>query len=320
VSATPAIRIEGLRKSFGEVRAVNDVSFEIPAGQVVGFIGANGAGKTTTMRMMASLDHPDEGRIEICGHDVVQHPGFIRRHVGWMPDAYGTYEAMTVWEYLDFFARAYGFHGAEGRARVDEVMAFTDLAAIADRPMNGLSKGMAQRLCLGRTLLNDPDVLILDEPAAGLDPKARIDFKRLVRLLGEQGKTLFISSHILTELEEMCDAMLFIDRGTLVHHGSSASLKRREGMPVLVRVGIDGPPERLTEWVSLHPGVEVYDTDRQGVRVRVESGDPAHLAELLRAMVRAELPVTEFHREDVRLEDVFVDILNRSAPGDRHVE
>ena len=239
------IRVGGLSKSFGSLKAVNALSFEVTAGQVLGFIGANGAGKTTAMRIMCTLDLPDEGFVEICGCNVMENPAKARRCLGWMPDAYGSYNAVSVWEYLDFFGRAYGFRGVDLKRRVDEVMAFTALDIIAEQPAAKLSKGQKQRLCLGRTLIPDPEVLILDEPAAGLDPKARIEFKNLVRLLAETGKTLFISSHILSELEEMCDSLLFIDEGSLVHHGSSENLKQREGAPVLVRIGLDASLDPL---------------------------------------------------------------------------
>jgi len=314
----PAIRVLGLSKQFGTLRAVDGVSFDVAPGQVIGFIGANGAGKTTTMRMMATLEHPDDGVIEIDGVDVVQEPGVVRRKVGWMPDAYGTYDAMTVWEYLDFFVRAYGFHGVEAAQRVAEVMAFTDLESLRDRPMNALSKGMNQRLCLARTLLPDPGVLILDEPAAGLDPKARIEFKQLVRLLAKEGKTLFISSHILSELEEMCDSMLFIDQGKIVHHGTAESLKRRDGMPVLVRVEVDGPVESLLQWAELFPDVEVYDSAKNSVRLRVLEGKPDHLHDVLKVLLREGFRVTDYHRETVKLEDAFVDILTKVGEGADH--
>ena len=195
----PVIKVRDLERDFGDVKAVCGISFEIEVGRVVGFIGANGAGKTTTMRMMATLEMPTAGSIRICGYDVVNSPNEVRHRLGWMPDAYGTYDNTTVLEYLDFYGRAFGYQSAERRKRLEDVMEFADLSPIADRQMSTLSKGMAQRLCLGRTLIHDPAVLILDEPAAGLDPKARIEFKNLIRLLAARGKTIFISSHILTE-------------------------------------------------------------------------------------------------------------------------
>ena len=310
----PAVELRDVYRRFGRLEAVAGLSFEIEAGRVLGFIGANGAGKTTTMRMMATLDVPSAGSIHIAGFDAVNEPAEVRRQIGWMPDSYGAYRHVTVWEYLDFFARAYRFTGAERRRRVDEVMEFTELGEIAEREMATLSKGMSQRLCLGRALLHDPAVLILDEPAAGLDPKARIEFKRLVRLLAADGKTLFISSHILSELEEMCDALLFIDKGQVVHHGSAASLRQGpDGQGAIVSIVVAEELERLKEWAMLNPGLEVLEALKQGLRVRFASTEPAFLAERLRAMVQSGIPVVEFRREERRLEDAFVDVLSRTG-------
>ncbi len=307
------VEVRGLTKYFGKVAAVREVAFDIRRGQVMGFIGENGAGKTTTMRMMVTLEVQDGGSIRVEGYDSLWHPNEVRRRVGWMPDAYGAYDAMNVGEYMDFFARAHGFQGAERRRRVEEVMEFTELGALRDRPVRKLSKGQGQRLCLGRTLLPDPELLVLDEPAAGLDPKARIEFKNLVRLLAEQGKTFFISSHILSELEQMCDSMLFISGGKIVHHGSSESLKHREGHPVLVRVGLAGEAGGLGEWVGMQPGLVLCEEDRRGVRMRVEEASAERLARVLRDLLRDGFPVCEFHREELRLEDAFVDILNQGG-------
>jgi ABC-2 type transport system ATP-binding protein len=309
---SPTVEVRDLRRVFGEVIAVRGISFDIEAGQVLGFMGANGSGKTTTMRIMATLDMPDAGHVRIAGHDVMEHPQQVRRVLGWMPDSYGAYPAVTVYEYLDFHARACGFRGAARRRQVDELMEFTDLGELAERPMDSLSKGMGQRLCLGRALLHDPQVLLLDEPAAGLDPKARIDFKRLVRLLAEDGKTLFISSHILSELEEMCDALLFIDEGRVVHHGSSASLKESPEGGSLVEVRVAGDVARLREWALLRPGIEIIDSVRAGLRLRLAATAPEEVAAVLTALVGAGIPVIEFRHEGRRLEDAFVDVLEKA--------
>ena len=305
----PIISVRNLRRRFDNVLAVDDLSFDVPRGQVLGFIGANGAGKTTTMRMLVTLDLPDAGSILIDGIDAVQHPAEVRRIVGWMPDAYGAYDYMTVAEYLDFYARAFGYRGAERTARIRDVMDFTDLVPLAERPMNKLSKGMAQRLCLGRTLLHDPDIMILDEPAAGLDPKARVEFKHLVRLLAGQGKTLFISSHILSELEEMSDALLFIDQGRLVHHGAAENLKSTGDKVAVLCVEIDGDPAALAQWALMQPGLEVVETTKRGARLRVKESAPADLTKILRRLLADGINVTEFHRETIRLEDAFVNML-----------
>ena len=311
------VEVRELNRIFEKVHAVQDVSFDIHRGQIVGFIGANGAGKTTTMRIMATLDSPSSGSVTIGGEDVVQRPDRVRRLLGWMPDSYGTYASMTVFEYLDFFARAYGFKSTARRDRVQEVMDFADLTPLADRPMNKLSKGMGQRLCFGRMLLPDPEFMILDEPAAGLDPKARLEFKNLVRLLAERGKTLFISSHILSELGEMCDTMLFIDAGQLVYHGSAETLKRGTGTDAngdaqtVVDIVLAGPGEMLAQWASLNAGWSMLEEKRHGGRIALDSTDSMRLAAGLKKMVNDGLPVIEFHREERRLEDAFVDMIRK---------
>ncbi|MDB6120553.1 MAG: transporter ATP-binding protein [Verrucomicrobiaceae bacterium] len=319
------VRVNDVHRLFPNVYAVKGISFDIHRGQVVGFIGANGAGKTTTMRMMATLDVPSEGQIMIGNEDVVQRPDRVRRLVGWMPDNYGTYTHMTVLEYLDFFARAYGLKGKERANRVQEVMDFADLTPLADRMMNALSKGMGQRLCFGRMLLPDPEFLILDEPAAGLDPKARMEFKNLVRLLSQRGKTLFISSHILSELGEMCDTLLFIDAGKIVYHGGAESLRRggaANGEMVAERTVVDitvaGDPSALVEWASMNPGWSVIEQRRDGARLAMVGDDAQALAGGLRKMVMDGLAVTDFHREERRLEDAFVDMIKQQAARSAH--
>lgn len=307
------VKVRDLHRQFDNVHAVKGISFEIQRGQVVGFIGANGAGKTTTMRMMATLDVPNAGSIEIGGADVLQQPKEVRQLVGWMPDHYGTYASMTVFEYLDFFARAYGLRGKARTERVKEVMDFADLNPLADRLMNQLSKGMGQRLCFGRMLIPDPEFLILDEPAAGLDPKARLEFKNLVRLLAQRGKTLFISSHILSELGEMCDTMLFIDAGQIVYHGAAETLRRGEHRATerfVVEVRVLGGPESLVEWSQVNAGWTVLEQKRDGALLALEASEPEALAEGLKRMIQSGVQVVEFRREERRLEDAFVEMLN----------
>ncbi len=312
-AAEPLVQVRDLDRRFAQVHAVKGISFDILPGQVVGFIGANGAGKTTTMRMMATLERPNSGSIRIAGHSVHREPQAVRQVIGWMPDNYGTYANMNVFEYLDFFARAYGLCGAGRRARVEEILDFADLAPLAGRPVNKLSKGMGQRLCFGRMLLPDPQFLILDEPAAGLDPKARIEFKNLVAILARQGKTLFISSHILSELGEMCDTLLFIDAGRIVYHGAAEHLRRgspQQGVGVhVVDVNLVGDPGLLAEWVSMRPNLKMLDRRRDGARLEIAAEDESALAAVLKQMIGDGLPVVEFHRVERKLEDAFVDMV-----------
>lgn len=306
----PIIQVHNLSRFFGDVQAVSGVTFKVMPGQVVGFIGANGAGKTTTMRMMVTLEQPDSGWCTIAGYDVTRQPMEARRNIGWMPDAFSSHDHTTVLDYLDFHARALGFSGAERRNRVREVLEFTDLTPIVGRQMGQLSKGMGQRLCLGRTLLHDPPVLVLDEPAAGLDPKARVEFKHLVRLLAEEGKTLFISSHILSELEEMCDTMLFIHEGRIVHHGTAEALKGEADGSCVVVIEAPGYPASLPDWIRMHIEAELLESTGAEVRIRIPSGTNEHLAAILRRFISEGIPVTQFRREQVRLEDAFVKLLS----------
>ncbi len=308
-SADLAIQVENLYRFFGPLKAVNGISFEIPRGQVVGFVGANGAGKTTTMRMLATLEYPSSGRASVLGKNVVLHPAAVRRSIGWVPDAFGTYDNMTVLEYLDFYARALEFRGSDRVQRIQDVMDFTDLGVLSDRMINKLSKGQSQRLCLGRALLHDPQVLLMDEPAAGLDPKARVELKQLIRILAQEGKTILISSHILSELGEMCDTLLFVDKGKLVHHGTAAALQRGTAEVAFYDVKLADGPEKLYEWALVNQHVKIVQERKNGARLEIDSLDHDLIASVLRRMITDGLPVIEFRREERNLEDAFIDML-----------
>jgi ABC-2 type transport system ATP-binding protein len=313
-----AIKVSNLYRNFGNLQAVNGVTFEIPHGSVCGFVGSNGAGKTTTMRILASLDYPTLGSAEICGHNVVNYPDEVRRLIGWMPDHFGNYDNMTVVEYLDFYARALGYKGKERKQRVQEVMDFTDLGSLAERFSNKLSKGNTQRLGLGRSLLHDPQVLIMDEPAAGLDPKARVELKSLIRVLAKEGKTIFISSHILSELGEMCDSLLFINGGRIVHHGDADSLKNGSDVHggLLYDVQLYGDTESLSAWCLLQQKVEFVESRKLGGRIRIDSSDVEVASDILARMIKDGLRITEFHREQRNLEDAFIDMIGKIDRGE----
>ena len=310
-AAEPFLVVDKLFRWFGGVKAVDGVSFNLQAGQVVGLIGANGAGKTTTMRILATLDLPDRGAVKLGGIDIVEHPNEVRRRIGWMPDHFTAYKDTTVRDYLDFFARAYGLRDAALARRVTEVADFTGLTPLADRPMDRLSKGQTQRLCLGRTLLNDPEFLILDEPAAGLDPKARLEFKNLVRVLRDQGKTILISSHILSELGEMCDTLVFMDRGAVMHHGDTETLRRGNAPDGsnIINIGVHGDVAPLLAWLAVRPGWRLIEERRDGVRAEFAGAGTETLTAELRRLVTDGVAVAEFPRELRRLEDAFVEML-----------
>jgi ABC-2 type transport system ATP-binding protein len=304
----PMIELAHLSRHFGSTRAADDISFQVHAGEVFGYIGPNGAGKTTSMRILATLDLPTHGDAFIDGFSVVNDPDRVRRRLGFMPDAFGAYPNVNVREYLDFFARAYQLRGADRRRVIHRVMEFTHLDSLADKPIDGLSKGMKQRLCLGRALIHDPAVLVLDEPAAGLDPRARIELRDMIRQLTKRGKTVLISSHILTELAEICDRVGILERGRLVAVGSVDEIQKQGQTahhPVEVSL-IDGQGT-LPEWLGQRPGVSQIQQEGQTVRF-LHTGDQEADAELLKAMIDAGYRVVAFGARRHSLEDVFMQV------------
>lgn len=302
------IELRGLHRFFGPTRAVDDVSFQVHAGQVFGYIGPNGAGKTTSMRILATLDQPTAGDAFVDGFSVVEDPDRVRRRLGFMPDYFGTYANVDVAEYLDFYARAYHLRGPARREAVDRVMHFTGLDVLADKPINGLSKGMKQRLCLGRALVHDPPVMVLDEPAAGLDPRARIELREMIRGLAKQGKTILISSHILTELAEMCDVVGIIERGKLIAVGTVDEIQSRVRRPHnVVEVALLDGLDVLGNWLLERPGVSAIALDGQTLRFAHEGNADAE-ADLLRAMIEAGFRVSAFGARRQTLEDVFMQV------------
>ena len=310
----PSLDVRHLHRFFGRLKAVNDVSFQAYPGQVMGFIGPNGAGKTTAMRILATLDMPTAGDALICGYSVVDDPDQVRRYLGFMPDSFGRYQNMNVVEYLDFYARAYGFRGARRRDAVEHVLVFTELNRLADKPIDTLSKGMSQRLCLGRTLIHDPQVLVLDEPAAGLDPRARVELRELIHLLATQlRKTVLISSHILTELGEICDSAAIIEAGQILAYGTIDEIQNQRtaqqqgSAAVILGVRLIGDRPDLEKWLLEQPYVEKVQPSRNSCSFEF-SGDEAAQAQLLRAMLAAGFEVIEFRGRSRTLEDAFMNI------------
>ena len=297
------VEVTSLVKTFNRgFRAVDGLSFSFSSGEVVGFVGPNGAGKTTTMRIMATLDTPDSGDVTLDGTSAVDHPEQAHKMIGFMPDELPSRADTTVDEYLDFFARAYGLHGAAIRKAVEGVEEFTGLTGFRDRTLNALSKGMKQRVSLARALVHDPAVLIMDEPANGLDPRARIELRELVKALGENGKAILISSHILSELEEMCTSSVIIERGRRLNAEVKASAETWIKLRFLPDVNGKALPLLLET-----PGVLAAESSGNGWRVKTASGDAAAAALAEHLFAKRLVPIL-FEPELGKLEDIFMHV------------
>ncbi len=302
------IRVEGVSHRFGRLQVLDNVWFHVPKGEIFGFIGPNGAGKTTTLRMMATLLEPHHGRILIDGVDVVDRPADVRRLLGFMPDDFGVYRNVTVDEYLEFFAAAYGLGAQVRRRTIEAVMELTDLGPLRERLVSEMSKGMTQRLVIARTLLHDPQVLILDEPANGLDPRARIEMRDLIEELQRLGKTIVLSSHILTELSDMCTSVAILERGRIVASGPVDNITQQLRPSRAVRLRFLSPAEEVDAALEAHPGLLEAERQPDGLwRVVFEGGDE-RLADLVSALVSAGLRLVRVEPDVNDLERIFLEV------------
>jgi ABC-2 type transport system ATP-binding protein len=279
MSETPLVSVENLSVSYGKTPAVKQLSFVIPRGEVFGFIGPNGAGKTSTIKVLATLQKPSSGRALVAGHDVVQSPQYVRRKIGYMPDFFGVYDDLTAREYLHFFAAAYQVEPSRRASVVRDVLALTDLSEKVDAPVDGLSRGMKQRLGLARVLLHDPDLLLLDEPASGLDPRARIEMRELLKELQGMGKTIIVSSHILHELSQFCTSIGIIEAGQMVAHGSLKDIYRALSLRRTIHIQLANPSLSLANSIREIAGVAGVEehADRYGVQIREDELAPEDL-------------------------------------------
>jgi ABC-2 type transport system ATP-binding protein len=307
MTCAPAIHARGLRIDYDDVTAVQDLDLDIESGMVYGLIGPNGAGKTSTIRALATLLEPIRGEIAIAGVDARERPREARRLLGYMPDNVAVYDDLTVREYLDFFAMAYRHPRPDRPGRIDACLAMTHLEEKADTLAGGLSRGMKQRLVLAKTLLHAPPVLLLDEPASGLDPLARIEFRAILRDLGAQGKAILISSHILTELSDFCNAIGIMERGRMVVSGRIDDILARMSPYTEIEVVLTAPDERLAALLRGHPRVKSSQIDGAAARVRFD-GDAAAIAAFLKELVDAGLPVRRFADRRENIEDIFLKV------------
>ena len=315
MTGAPIISAEGLTKRYGSTEALSGLSFEVPEGEIFGFIGANGAGKTTTLRILAGLSRPDAGWAQVGGVDVVGGVSSLHGVIGYMPDFFGVYDSMTAAEYLAFYASCYRLPKHLTDRVVNDLLELVALAPKRDAQVDSLSRGMKQRLCLARALVHDPKVLLLDEPASGLDPRARTEMRELVSVLQEMGKTIVLSSHILPELAEMCSSYGVIHDGRMVASGPADAIMAAVG-PLHARARVQGDleeAERLAGAVAgvlsvQRTGAGVLDIEYMGAGAD-EAG--ADAATLLRALIVAGIPVVDFRTDDGGLEQLF---LHLTAP------
>jgi ABC-2 type transport system ATP-binding protein len=308
------IETQDLTKKYGEMFAIRSIQLRLDEGDLFGFIGPNGAGKTTTMRIIATLLNPTWGEAYVCGNSIYTKSKEIRRLVGYMPDFFGVYDDMRVIEYLEFFAAAYRIRGPQRRKVCDEMLQIVDLDFKRDAFANTLSRGQTQRLGLARTLLHDPQVLLLDEPLSGLDPRARIDMRNLLRRLGETGKTIIVSSHILPELADICNKIGIIDRGVMTVNAAVADVMKQVRQYTVLHIRVRENTEAAAGLLDDQDIVESVDIRKGQIVATLKRGvdDYSGLAELL---VRQGHRLTMFREEEINLESAFMALTKGMGAG-----
>ena len=314
---TSIVRTSGLVKRYPGTVAVAGLDLDVADGEIFGLVGPNGAGKTTTLRILATLLRPTSGEAEVAGISVTKNPDDARRVLGFMPDVFGVYDDMKVWEYLDFFARCYGIPAARRRRMIGDLLDLVDLGERRNAYVQGLSRGMQQRLCLAHTLVHDPQVLLLDEPASGLDPRARVELRELLRELRSLGKTIVISSHILPELEELCTSVAIVDHGRVLAQGRVSDIERRLRAGAVLRVKLladDAGFETARTWFAEQPFVASAALNPDGTIEIGFRGDDQATSRLLVAAVTAGLPVMTFARAASDLEELFLQVTAQGTP------
>lgn len=306
-AAVPMIEIKGLSKSFGSFHALKSLDLTIARGKVFGFVGPNGAGKSTTMSILATLLSPSSGYAKVDGFDVTKHPAEVRKRIGYMPDFFGVYDQFKAVEYLHFYGASYGIPKTEREELIPQLLELVNLSDKRDAYVDTLSRGMKQRLCLARCLVHDPDLLILDEPASGLDPRARIEMREILLELKAMGKTIIISSHILPELAEMVDEIGVIEHGQMIAQGNVADIQNRLRVKRILYIRLLERLDEAEQFLQEQPHVTRLMRDERGIHVHF-SGQDLEQAELISELIAAGYRIISFSEGQTNLEDVFLEI------------
>jgi len=306
------VHVDNLTKRFNGTLAVDRLNMEIPEGEIYGFVGANGAGKTTTMRIIAGLLAPTSGKVYIDGIDVSKEPLEVKRHIGYMPDFFGVYNDLKVSEYMNFYAGLYGISKQKCMGLIDSLLELVRLTNKKEAYVDTLSRGMKQRLCLARSLIHDPQFLILDEPASGLDPRARVEMKEILRELRSLGKTVLISSHILHELSELCTSIGIIEAGKLIASGSVQEITEKMSHSNQLKIRVSAKEEEAVKILMEMPGIGSISSLSGIIDVNMEGGEEAYV-KILKTLVEKDIPVVSFHPVEGSLESVFMQLTKGEA-------
>lgn len=301
------LSIKNLCKTYGKLQAVTDLNLEVPEGEIFGFVGPNGAGKTTTMKIMCGLLKATSGEITLDGEDIIKNSKKIKEKIGYMPDFFGVYDDLKVNEYLEFYASIYNIKGEVRKKIIDDLLELVELGHKREAYVDSLSRGMKQRLCLARCLVHNPRLLVLDEPASGMDPRARVEMKEILKNLKSMGKTIIISSHILPELSELCTSIGIIDKGRMVISGSVSEIMQQVYSRKVVKLKVRSRLDEAVMILKEHPFVDKIITGEDTIQAGFEGGDE-EMSRVLSALVSRGIPVVSFAPLDGNLEDVFMKV------------
>lgn len=303
------IHTRDLRVDYGELTAVKDLNLHVPEGEIFGLLGPNGSGKSSTFRVLATLQEPTYGDVQVAGFDIAEHPHEVHKILGYMPDLPVTYEDLKVWEFLDLFAAAYFIRGGARKKRIDECLEMTNLTGKRDALTGSLSRGMKQRLLFAKTLLHEPKLLILDEPAGGLDPIGRVELRDAIRRQAEAGNTVLISSHILTELDGFCTSLGILEKGELMIDGTLSSIRKHLAPHRRWMIELVSQDERAIDCIKeRHPGADIEAKGPQLTLLMEGDIDDDQVADLLAHMIQEKIRVKAFYEDEADVQDIFLQV------------